>query len=213
MVQRTCSIEGCVRPHRARGWCTGHYQRWAKAGSAEARMPLGRAPLPRGTELTLEFLVERTSKSDTGCFLWAGYVDRGGYGQIRHDGKTDGAHRVAWEVANGPIPEGMSVDHICHNRACVNADHLRLASPTENQWNRSGAERASSSGIRNVRWEARRKRWLVRVIKNGRAHGGYYKELEEAALAAETLRRELFGQFSGPTPRLDALSSRSPEGA
>ena len=170
-------------------------------------------PKPTTAPRDREYIESRSSRTADGCLLWAGYVDRGGYGQIRHDGKTDGAHRVAWEVANGPIPEGMSVDHICHNRACVNADHLRLASPTENQWNRSGAERASSSGIRNVRLEARRKRWLVRVIKNGRAHGGYYKELEEAALAAETLRRELFGQFSGPTPRLDALSSRSPEGA
>jgi rhodanese-related sulfurtransferase len=41
-------------------------------------------------------------------------------------------HRAAWESANGPIPEGMTVDHMCRNRRCINVDHLRLLSNTDN---------------------------------------------------------------------------------
>ena len=59
-----------------------------------------------------------------------------GYSQIgwTEDGKTcmSLGHRVAWEAEHGPIPEGMTIDHICRNRRCVNVAHLRLLSNVEN---------------------------------------------------------------------------------
>ena len=42
------------------------------------------------------------------------------------------AHRLAWEKANGPIPEGMCVCHRCNNKPCVNAEHLYLATSRQN---------------------------------------------------------------------------------
>jgi hypothetical protein len=55
-----------------------------------------------------------------------------GYHQVRLKGKRWRAHRWAWELINGPIPEGLVVDHICRNRACVAIDHLRVMTQQEN---------------------------------------------------------------------------------
>jgi len=55
------------------------------------------------------------------CILWAGPLHNVGYGRV---GRSGLAHRVAWENANGPIPEGMVIHHRCGNRPCVNVVHL-----------------------------------------------------------------------------------------
>ena len=65
------------------------------------------------------------------CIEWEGSMSLG-YGRVWKNGKYHKAHRVAWEKANGPIPEGMCVCHRCNNKACVNPDHLYLATSRQN---------------------------------------------------------------------------------
>lgn len=64
----------------------------------------------------------RVEKTD-GCWLWAGYPT-GGYGRIRVDGRRMAAHRFAYELLVGPIPDGLVIDHLCRNPLCVNPAHL-----------------------------------------------------------------------------------------
>lgn len=67
-----------------------------------------------------------------GCHIWNASKTEKGYGRIRFKGSAQRAHRVAWELANGPIPKGMFVMHSCDNPSCVNTDHLSLGTPRDN---------------------------------------------------------------------------------
>ena len=60
------------------------------------------------------------------CWEWVGSKISSGYGNFRFKGRTAKAHRVAYELLVGPIPEGMQLDHLCRNRACVCPDHLEV---------------------------------------------------------------------------------------
>lgn len=69
-----------------------------------------------------------TPEPNTGCWLWTACVVHSGYGNF----DREEAHRVAWRLYRGPIPEGMYIDHMCRVRSCVNPDHLRVVTPKQN---------------------------------------------------------------------------------
>lgn len=74
----------------------------------------------------------KVEKNRKGCWLWTGRVLPTGYGQFFYNGKHRRAHRVAYEWAMGPIPEGLEIDHLCRVRNCVNPKHMEAVTHREN---------------------------------------------------------------------------------
>ena len=92
-------------------------------------------PVPERVRLGIWQRVEVGSL--TQCWPWRLSTGSHGYGQVgwslgdgRHSMTT--AHRVAWQALFGPLPEGLTVDHVCHNRVCCNPTHLRLLTNRDN---------------------------------------------------------------------------------
>lgn len=69
---------------------------------------------------------------ESGCWEWTGPVNRGGYGKWSQRGQYFAAHRFSFEVHVGPIPKGLTLDHLCRNTRCVNPEHLEPVSGREN---------------------------------------------------------------------------------
>lgn len=120
---RTCTIPGCSKRHYGHGWCQMHYRRWVNNGD----------PLALRTPPWPERFWVKVDRSD-GCWLWTGALDHAGYGRVGvGKGRTKLAHRVAYELAVGPIPdETPHLDHLCRNTSCVRPDHLEPVTQEEN---------------------------------------------------------------------------------
>ncbi len=67
-----------------------------------------------------------------GCWVWQGHQNGWGYGLIKAGGQRRVVHRVAYELRVGPIPDGLVLDHLCRNRACINPAHLEPVTLGEN---------------------------------------------------------------------------------
>ncbi|MCK5445678.1 MAG: HNH endonuclease [Rhodospirillaceae bacterium] len=88
----------------------------------------------------------------SGCWLWAASCHKWGYGRFRVGSKKKLAHRVSWEIYNGPIPDGLCVLHKCDVPECVNPDHLFLGTNADNAADRSAKGRdATRRGENNGR--------------------------------------------------------------
>lgn len=79
-------------------------------------------------------LLRRIRFGLTDCWHWCGPTNHFGYGRFSYRGKATVAHRISYEVFKGEvIPPGMSILHSCDNPSCVNPDHLRVGTYTENR--------------------------------------------------------------------------------
>lgn len=186
MADRICAIDGCGKGHYGRGWCKKHYQRWFHHGD-----PLGgKFELLRGVPVEKRFWHKVDKSGD--CWLWTAVKHRKGYGQFGNGQKIVQAHRFSYELANGPIPDGMQVDHRCHNRACVNPAHLRLATNKQNIENVSGARSDSGTGVRGVQ-RTRSGKYSAKVRHHGKNyHLGTFATVADAEAAVIARRNELF---------------------
>ncbi len=96
---------------------------------------------------------------DGKCWLWNSHRDPDGYGLYRPEGgKTRRAHRVAYELANGAIPDGALILHSCDTPSCVNPEHLKPGTHAENINDRDAKGRASpqhgeENNAAKVTWE------------------------------------------------------------
>ncbi|WP_457171495.1 HNH endonuclease [Mycobacteroides abscessus] len=133
-----------------------------------------------------------SKRNDGDCWLWLGYTNSSGYGEIQLNRKKMLAHRVSYSINNGPIPDGYHIDHVCMVKRCVNPHHLRIVSPKQNMEHRL-PYRNSSTGVRGVRWDAQRGKYRGQVTHQGKhIHVGTFSDLQEAERAVIAIRNELF---------------------
>lgn len=140
------------------------------------------------TDDRFESKVEKTES----CWNWTAFKNEKGYGSFYFEGKMRAAHRFAFQRANGPIPAGMVVDHICQNPGCVRPAHLRLATTKQNAEYRRGAQANNkNSKVRGV-YKAG-KSWRVMLRHNQELlHFGCYPTIAEAEAVAIKERARLF---------------------
>jgi len=126
-------VDGCERRNYAKTFCELHYKRWRKHG--HPGISLFHAPAEERFWL---YISKQGSipeyRPELGpCWLWTGGNDRRGYGRFSDaDQRQVLAHRFAYELLVGPIPEGLDLDHLCRVPACVNPAHLEPVTNAEN---------------------------------------------------------------------------------
>lgn len=89
-------------------------------------------PLKRGYGWSVERRLSRHVSIEGDCWIWTGSRSGNGYGMIAVDNVRWMAHRYAYTALVGAIPEGLDLDHLCRNRACINPAHLEPVTRSEN---------------------------------------------------------------------------------
>lgn len=159
------------------------------------RKPITKKPLAQ------RFWEKVDKGNGRGCWLWTGIPASTGYGQLSRGGRGNGtvhAHRVSWELHNGPIPprggaHGAVVMHICDNRLCVNPKHLMLGSQSDNVADMDAKSRRRNRNLRGVQHGM--SKWTeaqVRAVK--RATGSYREIAEQTGVALGSVKQIKLGK-------------------
>lgn len=121
--EQPCIVEGCDRLRHSHGLCSTHRSQLRRNGDFSE---------VRSTATAEERFWSAVTKTDS-CWLFAKLAPTG-YGYFSANGKPYPAHRFAYELLAGPIPDGLEIDHLCKTRACVNPAHLEPVLRVVNWW-------------------------------------------------------------------------------
>ena len=99
-------------------------------------------------EVIPDLLRDRVEVADSGCWEWARWRDPDGYGRVTHRGRKYLAHRFVYSQLVDEIPDGMQIDHVCFNRACVKPSHLEVVTPQVNTRRAAEAGSYTKEGAR-----------------------------------------------------------------
>ena len=123
-MAKPCAVSGCPQSARSLGLCVRHYSRQYRGRPLEDFPGCSGPP-----EVRFWRFVDKGGE----CWLWTGSIQRGGYGMfLERPGKSVVAHRFAYRLLVGPVPEGLQLDHLCRVRNCVRPDHLEPVTAREN---------------------------------------------------------------------------------
>lgn len=185
-MEKLCIVSDCTRDDiNSRDLCNMHYARYRRHGD-----PLGGKARIKSDPA--KALLIRSVDSGS-CRVWTGAHTRNGYGVLRVGASNKLAHRFAYEQANGPVPPGLVIDHMCHNRACINIGHLRTVTPKQNVENNGQQSKRNKSGVRGVSWAKNANKWTANVCHNyHRIYLGLFDSIPEAEAAVIAKRNELF---------------------
>lgn len=126
-----CSVDGCEKPPKTlkHGLCAMHHSRQQRTGTTALRAYDVQAAVAR-------FWSKVEVRGEAECWPFKGTVLRNGYGQFTVQGKAYEAHRFSYEISVGPIPKGLTIDHVkargCTLHNCVNPSHLEPVTIQEN---------------------------------------------------------------------------------
>lgn len=136
----------------------------------------------RGDRTPIEWRFWPKVKIGSGCWEWTG-ARANGYGYVWDGNRIVRAHRHSFESMVGPIPDGMDIDHSCRNRACVNPDHLRACTRSQNLANTKMRD-LNKSGFKGVTLHKQSGLWVAQLKVDGvRVLTKYFKTPEEAHAA------------------------------
>jgi hypothetical protein len=133
----SCTVDGCERPARTKRLCVMHYTRLRRYGDVGEAAPRLHSPATSTPEAAFWSRVDKDGpipehRPELGpCWMWTGALSHG-YGRMTIARKSVAAHRFAYELLVGPIPDGTEPDHLCVNPPCVNPAHLEPVTHQEN---------------------------------------------------------------------------------
>lgn len=132
----------------------------------------------RATTPAAERFSEKVRVEENGCWIWQGQIDRHGYARMSVDNKSVLVHRWAYSQWRGQIQSNLMALHSCHNRDCVNPDHIRPGTAADNMKDCVAAGRAGKTrGERQ--WMAYLTEADVREIRRLRSEGVKLQEIAE----------------------------------
>lgn len=141
---RACSVAGCESPHCGRGFCQMHLARVRRHGSPELARVKPTSIIP-ASAAEIEWFWARVDRSGgrDACWEWTAARRDPGYGAVWIGGRVVPAHRVAWTLTNGPIPDSEDVLHNCDHPPCCNPGHLFLGTDHDNMIDKERKGRAN----------------------------------------------------------------------